>query len=107
MKEKETLFRKVDEDETVLQLFVSHESSGFESYVEPVTGYFFTEEEMAERDERAVEMANAIEYTIRAFNGYEKGNYEVMFMYPSNNIAFQKLLSALNKYKTAPSHPTK
>jgi hypothetical protein len=53
MKEKETLFRKVDADDNDgNQLCVEYELGGWVTYVKPVTGYFFTEQEMAEYDEK-------------------------------------------------------
>lgn len=48
MKEKETLFRKVEKSEGVADAFYIHHLG----FVKPVTGYFFTEEEMAEHNKK-------------------------------------------------------
>ena len=52
MKEKETLFRKVEKSEGVADAFYIHHLG----FVKPVTGYFFTEEEMAEHDKRVLRL---------------------------------------------------
>lgn len=44
-------------------------------------------------------LREAVEYTLDAFAGKHEDCYRVSFLYPGNNIAFQKLLTALNNTK--------
>lgn len=84
------------------QDFLNKHSRIFETRDEALSEYFkhlnfgtTKETEVADR------MAAAIEQTFKQYSRdcTEKDEYEVTFLYPANNRAYQMLLHALNEYK--------